>query len=152
MLLQLTVSILYVLAQERRKIKEYASSSYRIHFVCPNSLCICLPARISQMFATLVKQISPRWLLDNCVKEFRYRNLLPENVSSNFQITYASLPAAARIPVESSYSIHRTALEQRPTVATQVSVRTSHIFRVPSWAAVRTRSPDSIRTQLTYKI
>lgn len=69
----------------------------------------------------------------------------------DFQYTYASLPAAAKIPVESSYSMHRTALEQRPTVATQVSVLTSHIFTVPSWAAVRTRSPDNMRTQLTYK-
>jgi hypothetical protein len=63
--------------------------------------------------------------------------------------TYTSLPAAAKIPVESSYSIHRTELWQRPTVATQVSLRTSHIFTVTSWDAVRTRSPESIRTELT---
>lgn len=62
------------------------------------------------------------------------------------EVTYASLPAAAKTPVESSYSMQRTAPEQRPTVATQVSVLTSHIFTVPSWAAVRTRSPESMRT------
>ncbi|WVY98976.1 hypothetical protein V8G54_031127 [Vigna mungo] len=73
---------------------------YRIHCVCPESLCICLLARMSHMLAT------------------------------------TSLPPAANI-------------EQRPTVATHLSVLTSHIFTVPSWDAVNTRSPESVPTQLT---
>jgi hypothetical protein len=69
-----------------------------------------------------------------------------------FGVTYTSLPAAAKIPTLSSYSMHKTALEQRPTVATHLSVLTSHIFTVPSWDAVNTRSPESVRTQLTYTV
>jgi len=69
-----------------------------------------------------------------------------------FFLTYTSLPPAANTPTLSSYSMHRTALEQRPTVATHLSVLTSHIFTVPSWDAVNTRSPESVRTQLTYTI